>query len=84
MRVLEGYIPAAGLVVAAYSSSSWQKFNTTLNVLADFAEMMNLHISWPVTEIVMIKFVDWASTHRKLASSSISAYVSNLKLIHKL
>jgi len=71
-------------VAAAYSESSWKKINSALNILEKFAIFENIKLSWPVSEYILIKFIDWAASTRNLAPSSISSYMSHIKLIHKL
>jgi len=55
-----------------------------MNILEKFASVTHCVISWPVKEHVLIDFVDWAVSSRKLAPSSISSYMSHIRLIHKL
>jgi hypothetical protein len=44
----------------------------------------NLDSSFPINECTLGSFIDWATFEGKISPSTISAYISHLKLIHKL
>ena len=72
------------LIAAAYADSTWDKIVTTLNVFEKFERYKMQKFPLPLNSIVVSDFIHWASFERNLAPSSITAYISNLKLVHNL
>jgi len=83
-RILGGLNPHPDLLVAAYSSSTWQKIDTAQNILENFALHTGVTITWPVNLTTITGFIDWAIIHKNLVPSSVRSYLSHIKLIHKL
>jgi hypothetical protein len=46
--------------------------------------MKNISVIWPLSVNVVCNFIEWAHYEKKLSSSTIRSYVSNLSTIHKL
>jgi len=81
---LGGYSSHPDLLAAAYSSATWQKIDSALNMLEKFAHANKLTVVWPIALDTLTGFIDWAIFHKKLAPSSVKSYLSHIKLVHKL
>ena len=78
------FVSHPDLIVAAYSSNTWKKINSAMNMFELFASERNIVLSWPFIPATVINFIDWAVFSRKLAPSSIKSYLSHMKLVHSL
>ena len=72
------------LTVAAYSESSWKSLANAKKSFDDCCAETKLSNVWPLTETAVTSYIDWAFYKKKLNSSTIKSYVSNLCTIHKL
>ncbi len=75
--VPEGVSP--GLVAASLSTSSWNRFNSALNCARTYGSF-----SWPMDVTFLRSFTSWALTSRGFSPQTVSIYLSDLKLAHKL
>ena len=72
------------LLGAAYADSTWSKIISALNSFELFEIYHMTTYQWPLSQEVIAKFIQWAAFVKNLSPNSIVAYVSHLKLIHKL
>ena len=72
------------LVLAAYSTSSWNSMASSMKALQNFELSSNLRESWPLSVSFLCKFVEWCFYTKKLQSSTIKSYLSNISTLHKL
>ena len=83
-KILEGGSVHDDLVTAAYADSTWNKILSSLNAYESFCKEENVNICFPITEDDMGRFINWAIFKKQMSPNSLTAYISNLKLIHKL
>jgi len=57
---------------------------SALNVLEKFAHTHHIELKWPISVDVLSSFINWCVFHKNLAPSSITSYMSHIKLIHCL
>jgi hypothetical protein len=72
------------LFSAAYADDTWNKICSALNTFEKFTRDCNVSISWPLSKEVISNFIHWCSLEKNLAASTITSYMSHLKLIHNL
>jgi hypothetical protein len=72
------------LVAAAYADSSWKKFSCALNLFEKFCKSSEIIPHFPINEEVLSSFINWAILVNRMKPSTLTAYLSHLKLIHKL
>ncbi len=71
------------LMSASKSTSAWNRQNSALNSLNQFAQECNQHLTWPLTPTCLRSYVAWALNVKKLAVATTRLYLSDLKNIHK-
>jgi len=86
LRILEiigtGHLPP--LVSAAYASSTWNKIASALHSFKNFEIDNNLVADWPLSKDIVSRYIHWAAFGKNLSTSTIIAYMSHIKLVHKL
>ena len=70
--------------MAAYSKSSWNSFTSVNNLFKKFESDKGSKFPNPISESVIISFVEWMFYKRNLSQSTIKSYISNLATICKL
>jgi hypothetical protein len=83
-RVLGHAAVHTDLVAAAYAESSWKKFSSALNLFEKFCIVKKVEPILPISENVLSMFINWAIMEYKMKPSTLTAYLSHLKLVHKL
>jgi hypothetical protein len=83
-RVLGGPSPASDLLEAAYADSTWDRLCCTLNNFEKFEEDVKMKFAWPLNDNAIAYFIKWSVFVKKHALNTTSAYIANLKLIHRL
>jgi hypothetical protein len=73
-----------GLVAASLATSSWNRHTAAVNSLEKFLRGRNLPLSWPLKLETVRSYVTWALNVRNMSPNSVSVYLSDLKLAHKL
>lgn len=76
--------PHKNLVTAAYADATWNKIFSAFNCFQKFCCEKNFDCSFPVNEYTLGSFINWATFERNISPSTISAYMSHIKLLHKL
>ena len=76
--------PHKNLVTAAYADATWKKIFSAYNSFLKFCVAKNFNSSFPIDEFTLGSFIDWATFENRVSPSTISAYISHLRLIHKL
>jgi hypothetical protein len=76
--------PHKNLVTAAYADATWKKIFSAYNSFLKFCVAKNFNSSFPIDEYTLGSFIDWATFENRVSPSTISAYISHLRLIHKL
>ena len=72
------------MVTAAYADATWNKIFSAFNCFQKFCCEKNFDCSFPVNEYTLGSFINWATFERNISPSTISAYMSHIKLLHKL
>jgi hypothetical protein len=72
------------LISAAYANSSWNKIISALNVFELFCNLKKLPNTFPINESTLSSFIEWGTFEKGISPYTITAYISHLKLIHKL
>jgi hypothetical protein len=72
------------LVTAAYADATWNKIVSAFYTFQKFCREKNCDLSFPISEYTLGSFINWATFEKKISPSTISAYISHFKLIHKL
>ena len=83
-RILGGVSYHTSLVSAAYAESTWKKIDCALNLFERFCKIKGIIPCFPISEQTMSRFINYLVFERKVKSTSVVAYFSHLKLIHKL
>jgi len=84
MRILGDVSYHSSLVSAAYAESTWKKIDCALNLFNNFCHKKGIVASFPICEETLSRFINWLVFERKVKPTSVTAYLSHLKLIHKL
>jgi hypothetical protein len=69
---------------ASKSTSAWNRQNSALNSLNQFAQACNQPLVWPLTSTCLRSYVAWALNTKKLSVATTRLYLSDLKNAHKL
>ena len=72
------------LIGAAFSSNSWNRYNSSLNCYSQFLNSIGLSIHFPANKDLLRGFVSWAVNTKNLQPNTIRVYLSDLKLAHNL
>jgi len=72
------------LICASYADSTWCKIYSALQLLDKFQCETKLLIAWPLDTNFISAFIHWAIFVKKLAPTSVTSYMSHIKVIHKL
>ncbi len=72
------------MVSAAYAEATWKKILSAFNTFHKFCNESNCDPSFPVCEKTLGHFTNWATFNKSLSPSTISAYISHIRLLHKL
>jgi len=83
-RILGNSNPTSTLVSACYADNTWKKLGSALNSLQLFANQSNLYLTWPVSSDTVNTYIEWAVITKKLSPGTVSTYIANIALIHKL
>ena len=83
-RILGCTSQTPALIAAAYASSTWDKISCVLNLLDKFSIYHGTPVTWPLSQNFISDLIHWLVFVRHLAPSSITTYLSHIKLIHKL
>jgi hypothetical protein len=73
-----------GLVAASLATASWNRHTAAINSFSKFLRRKNLPLSWPVSVEAIRSYVSWALSEQNMNPNSVSVYLSDLKLAHKL
>jgi hypothetical protein len=83
-RILGDVSYHTSLVSAAYAESTWKKIDCALNLYDKFCKIKGIIPNFSICEENMSRFINYLVFERKVKSTSVIAYFSHLKLIHKL
>jgi hypothetical protein len=72
------------LVNASVSKATWEKYSSANSALDSFAASHCTVLSWPLSNETCRAFVVWCHVERGLRPSTITAYISGIKFMHKL
>jgi hypothetical protein len=72
------------LINASVASSTWDKYGSAKKALDCFAAAHCSTLAWPLDLETCRAFVVWCHVERGLRPSTITAYLSGIKFLHKL
>jgi hypothetical protein len=72
------------LLVAAYASSSWNKILSAKNCFDKFEAESEEKFSWPLDQMVIKNFIEWAVFVKKMTASTVESYLHCIGIIHRL
>ena len=72
------------LVAASLSNSSWNKNTSALKKFEHFEKHVGVTYTWPLSEEVIQKFVDFCLSKDKLKAATVNSYLSTLSFVHKI
>lgn len=72
------------LLTASLSRQTWQKNNSAFNCLKTFSKTTSSDITFPLKDILVVKFVEWCHSNKKLKASTIRSYLSSIATAHKM
>jgi len=76
--------PHDKLVTAAYAEGTWKKILSAFNTFRKFCIESDSNPSFPISEKTLGHFINWATFDKNLNPSTVSAYMSHIRLLHKL
>ena len=76
--------PHDKLVSAAYAEATWKKILSAFNTFRKFCIESDSNPSFPISEKTLGHFINWATFDKNLNPSTVSAYMSHIRLLHKL
>ena len=71
-------------VNAAFTQSTWQKHSAALRSFENFAASEKIPVQWPIQDVDINKYCEWALSRKNLQHTTVSAYLKSLASLHKL
>jgi hypothetical protein len=72
------------LMSASKSFGAWNRQLSALNSFKKFCLAKGFTVTWPIPVVTLRSYVGWSLNSRKLATSTVRQYLSDLKNFHLL